>query len=378
MSVRENENPSPALTLEEHDALDRSHKKVRAGETIFSLEQRLVPRVEEWMTDDNQARATESDKGKTPSTASTTWKSFKEAVTKEITMEEEEEDWWSNDRRKERISVSMTVNGPNMIILPQEKERLALRWQNTLIVKLLGRMINPDYFENKLKQLWAKQGDIDSIDVGSGFFAVKFSNASDYELALTGGLWLLFDHYIAVQPWKLDFDPDEEQVSKIAAWIRIPKLALDYYDRGILHVLGNQVGKVLKVDTATHKRKKGRFARICVELDLSAPLRSMVLINGEVHRIQYEGIHLICFSCGRYSHDKDLCPQKRVEVPEAKIIVPKTTQIDPASAGNSEESYAMTSEIKKEKAARRQVHLRRFTTLGWWSRGQGDNDDQNS
>ncbi|XP_028756700.1 uncharacterized protein LOC114715945 [Neltuma alba] len=208
MSARENENPLPAPTSEEHDALDRSHKKVRARETIFSLEQRLVPRVEEWMTDDNQARATESDKGKTPSTASTTWKSFKEAVTKEITMEEEEEDWWSNDRWKERISVSMTVNRPN--------------------------------------------GDIDSIDVGSGFFAVKFSNASDYELALTGGLWLLFDHYIAVQPWKLDFDPDEEQVSKIAAWICIPKLALDYYDRGILHVLGNQVGKVLKVDTATH------------------------------------------------------------------------------------------------------------------------------
>ncbi|XP_028789781.1 uncharacterized protein LOC114745779 [Neltuma alba] len=54
-------------------------------------------------------------------------------------------------------------------------------------------------------------------------------------------------------------------------------------------------------------RKKGCFARICVELDLNAPLRPLILVNGKAKRVQYEGIHLICFRCGRYGHNADHC-----------------------------------------------------------------------
>lgn len=56
------------------------------------------------------------------------------------------------------------------------------------------------------------------IDVGA---RVQFSNMADYDLALTGGPCLLFDHYLAVQPWKPDFDPEKEKISSIAAWIFI-------------------------------------------------------------------------------------------------------------------------------------------------------------
>ncbi|XP_028782609.1 uncharacterized protein LOC114738708 [Neltuma alba] len=45
------------------------------------------------------------------------------------------------------------------------------------------------------------------------------------------------------------------------------------------------------MDMTTLKRKKGQFARLCVELDLSAPLRSLILINGKAKRVQYEERH---------------------------------------------------------------------------------------
>lgn len=72
------------------------------------------------------------------------------------------------------------------------------------------------------------------------------------------------------------------------------------------------MGRVLFINKTILKRKKGRFARIWVELDLTAPLRPLILINGKVKRVQYEGIHLICFQCGRYGHDKEHCPHKLV------------------------------------------------------------------
>lgn len=63
-------------------------------------------------------------------------------------------------------------------------------------------MVHPEYLEVKVKHLLAKYGEVDAIDVGAGFFVVHYSDERDYDLALTSGAWLLFDHYLAVQPWK--------------------------------------------------------------------------------------------------------------------------------------------------------------------------------
>ena len=28
-----------------------------------------------------------------------------------------------------------------------------------------------------------------------------------------------------------------------------------------------------------------------------------------IRRVEYEGIHLICFGCGKYGHKKEACPE---------------------------------------------------------------------
>lgn len=75
----------------------------------------------------------------------------------------------------------------------------------------------------------------------------------------------------------------------------------------ILYVIGGQIGKVLKLDTTTLRKSKGRFARICVQLDPNKPLQRSVLVNGKEKLIEYEGLHLICFHCERYGHHADHC-----------------------------------------------------------------------
>ena len=53
--------------------------------------------------------------------------------------------------------------------------------------------------------------------------------------------------------------------------------------------------------------ERGRFARICVEVDLQKQLIPKILIRRRVNSVQYEGLHLICFSCGKFGHRKEAC-----------------------------------------------------------------------
>lgn len=79
---------------------------------------------------------------------------------------------------------------------------------------------------------------------------------------------------------------------------------MDYYDTGILHVVGSQVESVLKIDENTTRRTKGRFARIRVQLDLKKPLQPCVLINRKEKKVEYEGLHWICFNYGKYGNER--------------------------------------------------------------------------
>ena len=45
-----------------------------------------------------------------------------------------------------------------------------------------------------------------------------------------------------------------------------------------------------------------------VEVDLSKPLLSKFRLHGRVWKIQYEGLRLICFKCGKIGHKEENCP----------------------------------------------------------------------
>lgn len=53
---------------------------------------------------------------------------------------------------------------------------------------------------------------------------------------------------------------------------------------------------------------RGRYAPICVELDLQKKLVSRVIAANSVYNVVYEGLHVICFHCGRYGYRRETCP----------------------------------------------------------------------
>lgn len=66
---------------------------------------------------------------------------------------------------------------------------------------------------------------------------------------------------------------------------------------------------MLRIDGHTATNARGRFAQLCVQVSLDKPLVKNILIGKFRQPITYEGIHSLCFSCGRLGHRKDTCLQ---------------------------------------------------------------------
>ena len=112
---------------------------------------------------------------------------------------------------------------------------------------------------------------------------------SDYIQALQNGPWMIARHYLVVQRWRLDFDPFNEEFKKLAIWVRVLRLPLEYYNKCFLLKLGNSIGRSLKVDMHMLMEQenhvatdRGKFARLCVEIDLWKQLISKINIRGRI------------------------------------------------------------------------------------------------
>ncbi|KAK9100309.1 hypothetical protein Scep_023739 [Stephania cephalantha] len=100
-------------------------------------------------------------------------------------------------------------------------------------------------------------------------------------------------------------------------------------------VKNGDMGEVLKIDYNAQSGKRCQFARIAVLLDLTKPLKSMMMVDkARRQRIEYENLHIVCYRCARYSHTVDNCP-----------LIPKETSSTKknASGGANGHSSALPS-----------------------------------
>lgn len=76
-------------------------------------------------------------------------------------------------------------------------------------------------------------------------------------------------------------------------------------------MLGQVIGKVIRIDYNPESATRGKFARIAVDLFLDKPLCSQLLLDGKVQNVEYENLPRICFECGKYGHLSAGCPERK-------------------------------------------------------------------
>ncbi|KAF3968250.1 hypothetical protein CMV_007836 [Castanea mollissima] len=188
------------------------------------------------------------------------------------------------------------------------KQEIRRPWARALIVKVYGRVVEFNFLQAKLLSLWKPAGRLDVVDLGHGFFLTRLSLREDFENVLKKGPWFIGEHFLLLRPWEPDFKPASANVSSIAVWIRLSELPIEYYNAKALQHIGKAIGNVLRIDTFTANETRGKFARLCIQVDVDKPLITTIMIGKLQQTVTYEGIHKLCFECGRMGHRRETCP----------------------------------------------------------------------
>ncbi|CAN0919314.1 hypothetical protein LINGRAHAP2_LOCUS31383 [Linum grandiflorum] len=160
---------------------------------------------------------------------------------------------------------------------------------------------------------------------------------------------------IIIKKWCPKFIPEEATMSTLITWICIEGLPLEYYHDDALFPIASQIGSPIRVDRQTALVSRGKFARICMEIDLDAPLLPEVGVDGEWFKVVYEGIPTICPFCWHVGHTTADCHLKAcTEVMETDlnkelVVVDNAT----CSAGVHEEERGQWMIPKRPTAKKR-------------------------
>ncbi|CAN1862237.1 hypothetical protein LINPERHAP1_LOCUS43908 [Linum perenne] len=168
-----------------------------------------------------------------------------------------QEDTFSNPRCPK---ISFTEEEVRSFYKPKSK---------ALVIKVLEKKFSFQTVKRRLETIWARSGNIQVSDAANSFFLVRFSDQDDYQRAAFRG------------PWQL-------AVTRI----------------------GNHIGRTVRLDLATTEGARGRFARVCVEIDISKPLIGKYMIEDRTFLVEYESLENICHHCGIYGHKIDNCSEK--------------------------------------------------------------------
>ncbi|CAN1830982.1 hypothetical protein LINPERHAP1_LOCUS33040 [Linum perenne] len=172
--------------------------------------------------------------------------------------------------------------------------------------------------KRRLESIWARSGSIIVSDVANDFFLVRFSDPDDYRRAAFEGPWKIFYFYFSVARWTPSFN-EEEPIKSILTWVRLPKLPIHYFNRLAVTRIGNCIGKTVRLDLATEQGARARYARVCVEVDLSRPLLGKYMLENRTFFVEYESLENICVNCGHYGHRLNDCPSHKPQPEEEPV-----------------------------------------------------------
>ncbi|CAN1181545.1 hypothetical protein LINPERHAP2_LOCUS35459 [Linum perenne] len=193
-------------------------------------------------------------------------------------------------------------------------------WSKAVVVKVLERSFPYPVLRKRLESLWARSGHIQVADMSNSFFLVRFSDDEDYQRAAFEG------------PWKMAVER-----------------------------IGNHIGKTIRLDLATKEGTRARYARVCVEVDLSCPLLGKYIIEDRVFYVEYESLDNICFSCGIYGHKDGSCPNT---VPtETATPTPQPTQPEINKAPEGDSGSWMSVKRRQKKITPPQASISQPKTL---------------
>lgn len=229
-------------------------------------------------------------------------------------------------------------NIPKVIFSESELQKLRRPWKKSLIIQTVDYKKSIPDIEQRLQRIWKLKHKLEIVDIGQGFYIRKFHNPEEYFLALAGGPWFMFHYHLAVQQWVPNFRKQDKQRNKMFIWAQFQNLPVEYFNSEALFKLAEAIGRPIKMDFHTSTIARGRYARVCIEVDTNIPLPPYVRINSLKQEVAYELNAVFCNKCGKIGHFPTRCP-----------IIEVTNNLHPKPADTRKEQHNEWNIIEKRR-----------------------------
>lgn len=82
-----------------------------------------------------------------------------------------------------------------------------------------------------------------------------------------------------MKKWEPNFRALTATSSSVAVWLRMPERPVEYFDAKLLRQITRSIGPLLRIDSHTLAGDRGRYARLCVQLDVEKPLPKSIAVD---------------------------------------------------------------------------------------------------
>lgn len=77
---------------------------------------------------------------------------------------------------------------------------------------------------------------------------------------------------------------------------------MEYFNIEALFKMSKGIGRPIKMDIQAREVTRGRFAQVCIEMDIKNPLTPFIRINQHNQEVAYELNTCFCHKCGIIGH----------------------------------------------------------------------------
>ncbi|KAL9664936.1 hypothetical protein QQ045_020345 [Rhodiola kirilowii] len=171
--------------------------------------------------------------------------------------------------------------------------------------------------------------------------------------AIEGGPWTFMGWAVIVEKWKKGMTPADYNYSKIRLWLQVHNVPTELREGSTPVELASLVGKVVKDDLQDKKKDFQRRKCDCFRVEVDE--------NNEYIWIEfkYERLPIICYRCGRLSHDQKQC---RFDVEDPS---------NPKKIGlHLRADYQRSTEANQPNGSRRGVSGPKSDEEGWETNGE--------
>lgn len=80
--------------------------------------------------------------------------------------------------------------------------------------------------------------------------------------------------------WRPLFRPSTDCITSTLVWVRFPSILPELLEEEVLSYMGDMVGQTVRVDPMSLTDLRSKFVRVCVEVNLAAPLIPSLIVLG--------------------------------------------------------------------------------------------------